>query len=107
MAFFVLSYFNKKWGAGYRKEKRYSTEISTHNRGIRKLYSLDEIDFFLISCLPWEDIYVIPRIATGDSINIGLYPHRKKGMDKSGYEQYKNRFDLLLKAIGKSQEHGT
>ncbi len=106
MAFFVLSYINKKWGAGYRKEKLYSAELSTHNRKIRKLYSGDEIDFFLISCFPWEDVYVIPRIATGESIKISLYPHRQKNNIESGYEHYKNRFDLLLKAIEKSQEHG-
>jgi hypothetical protein len=65
-------------GAGYRKEKSYSAELSTHNKKIRKLYSADEIDFFLIYCFPWEDVYVIPRTATGDSLSIRLYPHRQK-----------------------------
>ena len=92
-------------GGGYsKKEKSYGAELSTHNRKIRKLYSTDEIDFFLIYCRPWEDVYVIPRTATGKSLKIRLYPNRQKYDPESGYEHYKNKFNLLFQFIGKSQE---
>jgi hypothetical protein len=70
--------------------------VAGKKKGERLLYDEDDVDFFMLLCLGFEAIYLVPFQLCKESGYANLYPHRPKQIHKGfDWEPYRENYQLL------------
>ncbi len=96
-----------KAGTYDRKTKSFRANFSRHQRGKRKEYDPEDVDFFMVYCagMPSFCMYVIPaeRLRVKNKCP-RLFPHRDRFSNqpgKSNLECYQNAFHLIGESLSR------